>query len=258
MSRKKASKTFSPLRLGKFTFPEKTPIWKSWKNHKEIRDVEYGGLKFKALYNGYNIVVGKEISYDHQYGYLRGSPQSFAGSIDAMGGDGNSCAYQKVSPEGKDRETLIMWAWWLDNFYIPRGTVCYLTKNDGDVEAIKKVLNRRGFRTACVTKSKHTGHYPVYLLTHPGDDALRSKKNKNKVVENADVLGNSDANVSQLGDAGNPVGGDQPPAPVPDASALVAIGEGTESRVRAFYDFGHRVLVGRAKQDAPDGYGNAA
>jgi hypothetical protein len=120
------------------------------------------------------------------------------------------------------------------------------------------VLNRRGFRTACVTKSKHTGHYPVYLLTHPGDNALLKKKNKNKAVENADVLGNSDANVSQLGDVGDTLAGNRPDTIIPDAPAPVELGEGIEARVHAWVDFGLNLPVGRIEQDAPDGSGNAA
>lgn len=220
MSRQKKSKTSSRLRLGKFEFPEKTPIWFGWKS-KEIHDVEYGGLKFKAAFDGHSIRVGQKMEYG-QFGLVGANSLSLTRMPESIGADLNSCAYQRIYPYGADRDMLIMWAWWLENYAINRGTVAYLTKKDGDVESIKQVLNRRGFRTVCVTKSKHTGNYPVYLLAHPGDAALREKKNKNKKVENADLLGSADANVPQLGGIGNPVGGDQPATFVQDAFTLAA------------------------------------
>jgi hypothetical protein len=256
MSRQKKSKRSLPLRLGKFEIPDKMP-WAGWRRN-EIHEVEYAGLKFKVHAGNGHLQAGTNLSVD-QYGYTQAASLNLVKTVVDMSGDSNSCAYQRVHPYGADREQLIMWAWWLENFPIPRGTVAYLTKNDGDVEGLKRVLNRRGFRTACVTKSKHTGHYPVYLLTHPGDDALREKKNKkNKVVENADVLGNSNADVPQLGNVGDTLAGNRPDTVIQDAPTPVALGEGTESRVRAFYDFGLNLPVGRVEQDAPDGYGNAA
>lgn len=220
MSRQKKSKTSSPLRLGKFQVPNKRPIWMDWKL-RELQEIKFAGLKFKAMNDGYTIRTGRNITLG-PFGCM-GAELGLTRTVEGLSGDSNSCAYQRIYPSGATRDTLIMWAWWLENFYIPRGTVAYLTKNDGDVEAIKRVMVRRGFRTACVTKSKHTGHYPVYLLTHPGDEALLEKKNKkNKKVENVDVLGSADANVSQPGAIGNPVGGYQPDTVVPDAYALGA------------------------------------
>jgi len=136
--------------LGKFEgVPSKTPLWVNWKERKEFRDVEFGGVKFKALYNGYSIMVGGEDAGFDNYGYLKGSPKSYTGTPSALGSDGNSCAYLKINPRGATKEELAGFAWWLENMYLPRGTVAYLTKKDGNVEAIKRVLNRRGFRQVC-------------------------------------------------------------------------------------------------------------
>jgi hypothetical protein len=256
MSRKPASKKSFRLQLGKFEgVPSKTPLWVNWKERREFRDVEFGGVKFKALYNGYSIMVGGEDAGFDNYGYLKGSPRSYTGTPSALGSDGNSCAYLKICPRGASKVELAGFAWWLENMYLPRGTVAYLTKNDGNVEAIKRVLNRRGFRQVCVNKSLHTGNYPVYLLVHTGDKKVLEDNNNKGATENADVLGNSNAGVPEPGVAGDLVRRNDEIAPVPVASALVEDSADIEQRVAAF---GHDILVGRAGEDAADGYGNAA
>jgi hypothetical protein len=256
MKRKTASKKSFRLQLGKFdTVPSKKPLWLEWKERKEFRDVEFGGVKFRALYNGYNIVVGGETAGYDMFGYMTGNPKSYPGQASTLWSDGNSCAYLKVNPHGSTKTELAGFAWWLENMYLPRGAVCYLTKKDGDEKELKRILNRRGFRQACVNKSKHTGHYPVYLLIHPGDEVLENKKNK-RATQNADVLGNPDANVSEPGVAGDQLRRDDEVAAVQAAPAGLAVDyEGLEQRVAAF---GYAVPAGRVGEDENDGYGNAA
>jgi hypothetical protein len=213
-------------------------LWDGWKGD-EVQEVEFEGIKFKAVKNPDNAVVyaGDELTMVTSYGNKSwrssglGHPPATAFTM-----NGNhlptagSCAYPRLYPVASNDKVAAMYRWWLWNLYLP-----FVTHKDAGgmtssgwetrLEYLHETLKRRGFKVSCVNKSNHIGHYPVWLYIHPGDDVLlaeRNKKNKNKAVKDADVLGSADASVSGAGVAGAPAERNAEVAVVPAAPAIAA------------------------------------
>jgi hypothetical protein len=218
-------------------------LWDGWKGD-EVQEVEFEGIKFKAVKNPDNAVVyaGDELTMVTSYGNKSwrssglGHPPATAFTM-----NGNhlptagSCAYPRLYPIASNDKVAAMYRWWLWNLYLPRGSLAFVTRADAGypgkgweerLEYLHETLKRRGMKVTCVNKSIHTGGYPVWLYTHPGDDVLlaeRNKKNKKaEAVKDVDILGSADAGVPGLGAAGTPAERDAAAPVVPDAYTLAA------------------------------------
>lgn len=217
-------------------------LWDGWKGD-EIQQIEFEGVKFQAVKSPDNAVIyaGDELVMFTSYGNRSwrspspGNPPVSAFTMNgAMLPTAGSCAYPRLYPVATSDKVAALYRWWLWNIHLPRGSLAFVTHKDAGgmtspgwearLEYLHETLKRRGFKVACVNKSTHTGSYPVWLYTHPGDTELlaeRNKKNK-KAVKDADVLGSADASVSGAGVAGAPAERNAEVAVVPVAPAIAA------------------------------------
>jgi hypothetical protein len=217
-------------------------LWDGWAPD-EIQQCEFEGLKFQAVKNPDNAVLytGESLEMVKMYGTKSWKSKDPLKRINPFTMNGaqlptsGSCAYPRFYPAAQTNEVAAMYRWWLWNLYIPRGSIAFVTHKDAGgmtspgwearLEYLHETLKRRGFKVTCVNKSNHTGHYPVWLYTHPGDDVLlaeRNKKNKKEAVNDVDVLGSADAGVPGLGVAGYAAERNAAAPAVPDAYTLAA------------------------------------
>lgn len=189
--------TVEPIPPPPVAEPNTQPWVPEWQRSKTdvVRDVEFRGFKFKAVWcSGAGIVVfGDEEdppvqTKDTYYGIRwKGA---WAHQSAAYPGADQSCAYARYKPilcqydgstglSSNAKYCTKPWvaasyAWVLSNTVFSKGTTCYVTYLDGQPTILVPSLKARGFKHVATNKSGH-GAYKVYMLVHPGDNNINKE-----------------------------------------------------------------------------------